>query len=49
MQLRGDSLVTGPAVSTPKTVNVFNFAKADIKNDRIDEIVMLDDSHNCAS
>jgi len=45
MQLRGNSLVPGPAVSAPKQVNVFNFAKADIKNDRLDSIIMMDNSH----
>ncbi|MGC9966729.1 MAG: hypothetical protein ABSE08_15095 [Syntrophobacteraceae bacterium] len=45
MQLRGSSLVPGPEVSAPKEANVFNFAKADINNDRIDEIILVDDSH----
>ena len=45
MQLRGGSLVAGSALSTPKEVNIFNFAKADINNDKIDEIAVVDDAH----
>jgi TolB-like protein len=45
MQLRSSSLELGPAVNVPNDVNVFNFAKADINNDRLEEIVMLDDNH----
>jgi len=46
MQLRGDSVVPGPAVNVPKEINVFNFAKADINNDKLDEIVTVDENHN---
>ncbi len=45
MQFRGGSLVPGPAVSTPKGANIFNFVKVDIKNDKDNEIVMVDDTH----
>ncbi|HYA43020.1 MAG TPA: FG-GAP-like repeat-containing protein [Syntrophobacteraceae bacterium] len=45
MQLRSDSLTPGPAIDVPKDVNVFNFAKADLKNDKLEKIVMLDDDH----
>jgi hypothetical protein len=45
MQLRGNALVPGPEVSTPSGahMNVFNFAKADIKNDKVDEFIQVDD------
>ena len=46
MQLRGSSLVPSSPVSVPKGCNVFNFVKADINNDHVDETVMLDNSHN---
>jgi TolB-like protein len=48
MQLRGNSLVPAGAVSTPDGCNIFNFAKADLKNDHLEEFIMLDDSHNLA-
>jgi TolB-like protein len=46
MQPRGNSLVPSVAVSAPSGCNIFNFAKADLKNDRMEEFVTLDDSHN---
>lgn len=46
MQLRGNTLAATAAISTPKGCNIFNFAKADIKNDRLEAFVTLDDSHN---
>jgi hypothetical protein len=46
MQLRGNSLAATAAISTPKGCNIFNFAKADIKNDHLEEFVTLDDSHS---
>lgn len=46
MQLRGKSLVPTVAVNAPDGCNIFNFVKADINNDKIDETLMLDDSHN---
>jgi hypothetical protein len=45
MQLRGNSLAPAAAVSTPSGCNVFNFVKADLKNDHLEEFVTLDDSH----
>jgi TolB-like protein len=45
LQLHGSSVVQGPAVSLPKEANVFNFAKADLNNDRLEKLVMLDDTH----
>jgi len=45
MQLRGGSLVPGPAVNAPKEANVFNFVKASLKGEGSEQIVMLDDSH----
>jgi len=45
MQLRGGSLVPGPAVSAPKEANVFNFVKASIKGDGSEQIIMIDNSH----
>ncbi len=45
MQLRANALVPGPEVSTPPgaNINVFNFAKADINNDNVDEFIQVDD------
>ncbi len=45
MQLQGNSLVPGPEVGTPPRahINVFNFAKADIRNARVDEFIQVDD------
>ena len=45
MQLRGGSLVPGPAVSAPKEANVFNFVRANLKGDGSEQIIMIDDSH----
>jgi TolB-like protein len=45
MQLRGgDSLAPGPEVSAPKEANLFNFAKADLNNQKADKIILVDDS-----
>ena len=46
MQLRGGSLAPAAAISAPSGCNVFNFVKADLKNDHTDQVVILDDSHN---
>jgi hypothetical protein len=46
MQLRGSSLDPITPLNVPKRCNVFNFAKADINNDKMEEIVLFDDSHN---
>lgn len=46
MQLRGGSLAPAAAISAPQGCNVFNFVKADLKNDHSDQVVVLDDSHN---
>ena len=45
MQLRSNSLTPGPAIEVPRDVNVFNFAKVDLKNDKLQKVVMLDDNH----
>jgi TolB-like protein len=46
MQFRDHKLVPTVAVSAPTGINVFNFAKADLKNDHLEEFITLDDSHN---
>jgi TolB-like protein len=45
MQLRDNALVPGPEVTTPSGahLNVFNFAKADIRNYKVDEFIQVDD------
>ncbi len=45
MQLQAGALVPGPEVNTPPgaNMNVFNFAKADINNDQVDEFIQVDD------
>ncbi len=45
MQLTSKTLTQGPAVNVPKDVNVFNFARVDINNDKLEEVIMLDDNH----
>lgn len=45
MQFHNHSVAPGPQLNLPNDVNVFNFAKVDINNDGIDEIVMLNDLH----
>jgi TolB-like protein len=45
MQLRGGSLVPGAEINAPKEANLFNFAKADVNNDKVDEIILVDTSH----
>jgi TolB-like protein len=42
MQLIGGALSTGAEVNLPARCNVFNFAKADINNDRSDETLVID-------
>ncbi|ABK17433.1 hypothetical protein Sfum_1746 [Syntrophobacter fumaroxidans MPOB] len=46
MALRGNSVVPMGSANLPKRCNVFNFAKADINNDKMDEIILVDSSHN---
>jgi len=48
MQLRGNSLSPLTAVHVPDRCTVFNFLKADINNDKMEEIVTTDDSHRLA-
>ena len=45
MQLRDNALAAGPEVSTPSGahMNVFNFAKANIRNNKVDEFIQVDD------
>jgi len=43
MQLRGDSLVTSVPANLPARCNVFNFVKADINKDHMDETIYLDE------
>lgn len=45
MQLRGNSLTPFTPVQVPDRCTVFNFAKADINGDKMDEIIAVDDSH----
>lgn len=42
MQLKGGRLVTSGRASLPKKCNVFNFAVADINNDKSDEYMVVD-------
>ncbi len=42
MQLRGKSLDPTAPVSVPEQCNIFNFLKADINNDHMDEVVVVD-------
>jgi len=42
MQLRGNSLVPSVSVNLPSQCNIYNFVKADIKNDHSDQIVLID-------
>lgn len=42
MQLIGGTLSTGAEVNLPARCNVFNFARADINNDRNEEIIVID-------
>ncbi|MCE5333464.1 MAG: hypothetical protein LLG06_02635 [Desulfobacteraceae bacterium] len=46
MQLKGNSLTPVAPVNLPAECNVFNFAKADVKNDHTENVIMLDQSHN---
>lgn len=48
MQMRNNSLVPAGAVSVPSDCNVFNFARADINNDHMEETILLDNSHHLA-
>ncbi|MEN6441162.1 MAG: FG-GAP-like repeat-containing protein [Syntrophobacter sp.] len=45
MQLRGNSLSPLTPVQVPDRCTVFNFAKADINGDKMDETIAVDDSH----
>ncbi len=42
MQMIGNTLSTSVPVNLPSRCNVFNFAKADINNDRSDETILVD-------
>lgn len=48
MQLAGSSLNPSTAVNVSSRCNVFNFALADINNDRSNEIVLIDNSNQLA-
>lgn len=45
MQMRSNTLVPAGAVNVPSECNVFNFAKVDLNNDKMDELIVLDNSH----
>jgi len=45
LELKSNSIALGPEINVPRDINVFNFAKADINNDKLDEIVTFDDNH----
>lgn len=45
MQLRGREIVPSAPLSLPDRCNVFNFAKADINGDQIEEIILVDPSN----
>lgn len=42
MQLRGKSLDAAAPLSVPDSCNIFNFLKADINNDKMDETIVVD-------
>lgn len=42
MQLRGRTIATSAPVPLPLRCNVYNFAKADVNNDKVDEFVIVD-------
>jgi TolB-like protein len=44
MQLRGDQIVPSVPLSLPSRCDVFNFARADINGDNIEEIILVDPS-----
>ncbi|MFZ2448459.1 MAG: FG-GAP-like repeat-containing protein [Syntrophobacteraceae bacterium] len=45
MQLRGKSLNPTTPITLPESCNLFNFVKADINNDKMEEIILVDGSH----
>ncbi|MEM5789343.1 MAG: hypothetical protein AAGU11_18685, partial [Syntrophobacteraceae bacterium] len=45
MQLRGDKLTPTTPINVPDRCNVFNFAKADINGDKMEEIIAVDHSN----
>lgn len=46
MALRGSSVVPTTPVNLPQRCNVFNFVRADLGNDKMEEIIAVDNSHN---
>lgn len=46
MHLKGSDLAPMTQLNVPSRCNVFNFAKADINNDRSEEIIMIDGSNH---
>lgn len=45
MQLRGTSLVPTVSLNVPTRCNIFNFARADINNDKMEETIVIDKSN----
>ena len=46
MQIRGGKIATSIPVNVPSKCNVFNFAVADLKNDHMDEYIVVDPSNH---